>query len=130
MTTATCRDVATGCRADTNGAFGRSRSESRTCGFTRDETDDDHLETTAPPVADQGHRRVHADGKEGGPLQGERHLADLRAKSGLTTEHLIYVGRAAGWLAVPSLELYEPLLTSRTRLPGAAAMRPHSTASS
>jgi hypothetical protein len=33
-----------------------------------------------------------------------RHLADLRAKSGLSTEQLIYLGRAAGWLAVPSLE--------------------------
>ena len=34
----------------------------------------------------------------------KRHLADLRARSGLTTAQLIYVGRAAGWLAVPSLE--------------------------
>lgn len=34
----------------------------------------------------------------------KRHLADLRAKSGLTTEQLIYAGRAAGWLIVPSLE--------------------------
>ena len=32
------------------------------------------------------------------------HLADLRARSGLTTEQLIYSGRAAGWLVVPSLE--------------------------
>lgn len=31
-------------------------------------------------------------------------LADLRAKSGLTTAELIYTGRAAGWLVVPSLE--------------------------
>lgn len=30
--------------------------------------------------------------------------ADLRARSGLTTEQLIYRGRAAGWLEVPSLE--------------------------
>lgn len=29
---------------------------------------------------------------------------DLRARSGLTTEQLIYSGRAAGWLSVPSLE--------------------------
>jgi len=35
----------------------------------------------------------------------KRHLADLRARSGLTTEQLIYVGRAAGWLLVPSLDL-------------------------
>jgi predicted ArsR family transcriptional regulator len=34
----------------------------------------------------------------------KRHLADLRARSGLTTEQLIYSGRAAGWLVVPSLE--------------------------
>jgi predicted ArsR family transcriptional regulator len=34
----------------------------------------------------------------------KRHLADLRAKSGLTTEQLIYAGCAAGWLFVPDLE--------------------------
>lgn len=34
----------------------------------------------------------------------KRHLADLRARSGLTTAQLIYRGRAEGWLAVPSLE--------------------------
>jgi predicted ArsR family transcriptional regulator len=34
----------------------------------------------------------------------KRHLADLRAKSGLTTVELIYSGRAAGWLVVPTLE--------------------------
>ena len=34
----------------------------------------------------------------------KRHLADLRARSGLTTEQLIYAGRAAGWLVVPSLD--------------------------
>lgn len=33
----------------------------------------------------------------------KRHLADLRARSGLTTE-LIYAGRAGGWLVVSSLE--------------------------
>lgn len=38
------------------------------------------------------------------PSTAKRHLADLRAKSGLTTEQLIYVGRAVGWLVVPSLE--------------------------
>ena len=38
------------------------------------------------------------------PSTVKRHLADLRAKTGLTTEQLIYSGRAAGWLAVPSLE--------------------------
>ena len=34
----------------------------------------------------------------------KRHLADLRARSGLTSEQLIYAGRAGGWLVVPSLE--------------------------
>lgn len=34
----------------------------------------------------------------------KRHLADLRARFGLSTEQLIYVGRAAGWLVVTSLD--------------------------
>jgi predicted ArsR family transcriptional regulator len=34
----------------------------------------------------------------------KRHLADLRARSGLTTVELVYAGRAAGWLVVPNLE--------------------------
>ena len=38
------------------------------------------------------------------PSTVKRHLADLRARSGLTTEQLIYAGRAAGWLVVASLE--------------------------
>jgi predicted ArsR family transcriptional regulator len=38
------------------------------------------------------------------PSTAKRHLADLRARSGLTTEQLIYRGRAEGWLKVPSLE--------------------------
>jgi predicted ArsR family transcriptional regulator len=38
------------------------------------------------------------------PSTLKRHLADLRSRSGLTTEQLIYAGRAAGWLLVPSLE--------------------------
>ena len=38
------------------------------------------------------------------PSTAKRHLADLRARSGLTTEQLIYCGRAEGWLIVPSLE--------------------------
>lgn len=38
------------------------------------------------------------------PSTAKRHLADLRAKSGLTTIALVYSGRAAGWLVVPSLE--------------------------
>jgi predicted ArsR family transcriptional regulator len=38
------------------------------------------------------------------PSTVKRHLADLRARSGLTTEQLIYRGRAEGWLVVASLE--------------------------
>ena len=38
------------------------------------------------------------------PSTAKEHLADLRARSGLTTEQLIYHGRAAGWLVVPTLE--------------------------
>jgi DNA-binding MarR family transcriptional regulator len=38
------------------------------------------------------------------PSTVKRHLADLRARSGLSTEQLIYAGRAEGWLSVPSLE--------------------------
>ena len=38
------------------------------------------------------------------PSTAKRHLAALRARSGLTTEQLIYRGRAEGWLVVPSLE--------------------------
>jgi len=38
------------------------------------------------------------------PSTAKRHLADLRARSGLTTEQLIYAGRAEGWLVVPSLD--------------------------
>lgn len=38
------------------------------------------------------------------PSTVKRHLADLRSRMGLTTEQLIYAGRAAGWLLVPGLE--------------------------
>ena len=38
------------------------------------------------------------------PSTAKRHLADLRARSSLSTEQLIYAGRAGGWLVVPSLE--------------------------
>jgi predicted ArsR family transcriptional regulator len=38
------------------------------------------------------------------PSTVKRHLADLRARSGLSTEQLIYRGRAEGWLVVPSLD--------------------------
>ena len=38
------------------------------------------------------------------PSTLKRHLANLRMRLGLSTEQLIYAGRAAGWLVVPSLE--------------------------
>ena len=37
------------------------------------------------------------------PSTVKRHLADLRARSGLTTEQLIYAGAAEGWLIVEGL---------------------------
>ena len=43
-----------------------------------------------------------------GPSTAKRHPADLRARSGLTTEQLIYRGRAEGWLVVEGLEPYWP----------------------
>lgn len=42
------------------------------------------------------------------PSTAKRHLADLRARSGLTTEQLIYCGQAELWLGVPSLEPARP----------------------
>ena len=38
------------------------------------------------------------------PGTAKRHLADLRERSGLSTEQLIYRGRADGWLVVAELE--------------------------
>jgi DNA-binding NarL/FixJ family response regulator len=38
------------------------------------------------------------------PSTVKRHLADLRSRLCLTTEQLIYAGRAEGWLVVPSLD--------------------------
>lgn len=43
------------------------------------------------------------------PSTAKRHLADLRARSGLSTEQLIYRGRAEGWLVVPALEPPTPV---------------------
>ncbi|MBA3584367.1 MAG: hypothetical protein H0W36_07550 [Gemmatimonadetes bacterium] len=37
------------------------------------------------------------------PSTAKRHLADLRARSGLSTEQLIYTGAVAGWLVVPDV---------------------------
>jgi len=38
------------------------------------------------------------------PSTVKRHLADLWVRLGLSTEQLIYRGRAEGWLVVPGLE--------------------------
>jgi len=62
------------------------------------------LETLAAYVAAGGSIRDAAGLVGIRPSTAKRHLADLRARSGLTTEQLIYAGRAAGWLVVPSLE--------------------------
>jgi hypothetical protein len=58
------------------------------------------------------------------PSTAKRHLADLRARSGLTTEQLIYRGRAEGWLVVAELE------PGPDREDPAALWRPSSTRSS
>lgn len=59
------------------------------------------------------------------PSTAKRHLADLRARSGLTTEQLIYTGRAHGWLVVPGLE---PTGFPLSRLATTATMPPIRTA--
>jgi hypothetical protein len=64
--------------------------------------DDPAPAAARPPAGDV--ERISADLVGIRPSTAKRHLADLRAKSGLSTEQLIYVGRAAGWLVVPSLE--------------------------
>jgi len=60
------------------------------------------------------------------PSTVKRHLADLRARSGLSTEQLIYVGGAGGWLVVPSLEpkLSEDSSATSTPAPSTSAATP------
>ena len=62
------------------------------------------MDVLAAYVAAGGSVAVAADFVGIRPSTVKRHLADLRARSGLTTEQLIYTGRARGWLMVPSLE--------------------------
>ena len=62
------------------------------------------MRALAAYVAAGGSVREAAKGVGSRPSTVKRHLADLRARSGLTTEQLIYSGRAEGWLVVPSLE--------------------------
>ena len=68
------------------------------------------------------------------PSTAKRHLADLRARAGLTTEQLIYRGRAEGWLVVPGLEpqwppgllgLVEPVGPGGRGPPRGAVARPN-----
>jgi hypothetical protein len=78
---------------------------------------DGRLRGELPPTATPAQKRalaayVAAGGSVAGaagligirPSTLKRHLADLRARSGHTTEQLIYRGRAEGWLVVTSLE--------------------------
>lgn len=62
------------------------------------------MDVLAAYVAAGGSVRAAAELVGVRPSTAKRHLADLRARSGLTTEQLIYCGRAEGWLVVPSLE--------------------------
>ncbi len=62
------------------------------------------VDVLAAYVAARGSIRAAAAMLGISPSTAKRHLADLRARSGLTTEQLIYCGRAEGWLVVPSLE--------------------------
>jgi hypothetical protein len=61
------------------------------------------VEVLAAFVSDGGSVSVAADLVGVRPGTAKRHLADRRARPGLTTEQLIYAGRAGGWLLVPSL---------------------------
>jgi predicted ArsR family transcriptional regulator len=62
------------------------------------------MDVLAAFVASRGSVRDAADLVGIRPSTVKRHLADLRARSGLSTEQLIYAGRAAGWLEIASLE--------------------------
>jgi predicted ArsR family transcriptional regulator len=62
------------------------------------------MDVLAAFVAAGGSVQVAADLVGIRPSTVKRHLADLRARSGLTTEQLIYRGRAAGWLLIEALE--------------------------
>ena len=59
------------------------------------------------------------------PSTAKRHLADLRARTGLTTEQLIYAGRAAGWLEVPSLEGMSSRSSERASAPRHVGLEVH-----
>jgi len=50
------------------------------------------------------------------PSTVKRHLADLRARSGLTTGQLIYTGGTSGWLVVPSLDARQAGESQRSKV--------------
>ena len=62
------------------------------------------VDVVAAFVAAGGSVQVAADLVGIRPSTVKRHLADLPARSGLTTEQLVYRGRAAGWLLIEALE--------------------------
>lgn len=62
------------------------------------------MRALAAYVAAGGSVREAASRVGSRPSTVKRHLADLRARSGLSTEQLIYRGRAEGWLVVAGLE--------------------------
>ena len=85
------------------------------------------MDVLAAFVAAGGSVQDAADLVEIRPSTVKRHLADLRARSGLTTAQLIYAGRAAGWLVVPSLEPGQQIRTApraRGRYGGVTSRRP------
>lgn len=61
------------------------------------------IDVLAAYVAAGGSVQVAAELVGIRPSTVKRHLADMRARSGLATEQLIYVGTVAGWLVVPGL---------------------------
>ena len=56
------------------------------------------------------------------PSTAKRHLADLRARSGFTTDQLIYRGRAEGRLVVEGLESRDQTPASRSSARPASAV--------
>ena len=73
---------------------------------------DNHIIGRLKPEGPGEQLGVETDGSEAIGIRlstAKRHMADLRARSGLSTEQLIYRGRAEGWLVVPALEPPTPV---------------------
>jgi DNA-binding NarL/FixJ family response regulator len=88
----------------THYGFPDQREEQEPAGFPAPRATQRQLEVVAAYVRGGGSISHVATTLGIRPSTAKRHLADLRRRSGLTTVELIYVGRAAGWLVVPSLE--------------------------